>query len=254
MKHLPNGARSPLADRWPRWLRDGRTIPSRGSSMRSRPTWNSDPRGIDPPPPLVEAWNRFYEFHAPRIQSFLKGWKLPEADRSDCFQEVWKEIVGKLGHFHQDPSRGRLSTWLMTLARNKAVDSFRRRNRHAFESLEDNAAVSPWIPTRPGRRIRATQNHVPGPERSDRTLRTGPQTSFRCCTCAGSKGLSTAEVAAALELTPQQVRFRSHRMKQKVRRSCCNGRWTGMTRTATPIDSNRAREFDNPQRPHPSSE
>ena len=175
-------------------------------------------RGLVPPTPLVEAWNRFYEFHAPRIQSFLKGWKLPEADRSDCFQEVWKDIVSKLAHFHQDPSRGRLSTWLMTLARNKAVDSFRRRNRHAFESLGDSEATAPLDPSLgPAAEYehRRTLTHI----RSvlDELSGQVSPTSFQVLYLRWIEGLPTAEVAAALELTPDQVRFRSHRMKRKFR-------------------------------------
>ena len=44
-------------------------------------------------------------------------------------REVWKEVIAHLGHFQHDPRRGQLSTWLMTLARNKAVDSIRRRHQ-----------------------------------------------------------------------------------------------------------------------------
>ena len=86
-------------------------------------------RGAEPPPHLVEAWNRFYGSYAPRVRAFLRRSGLPRADRSDCSQEVWKEVVAHLGHFQHDPRRGQLSTWLMTLARNKAVDSIRRRHQ-----------------------------------------------------------------------------------------------------------------------------
>lgn len=188
MRHLPIVASSPVAA-----PRRGMTAPSPDNldeifldeikfylQLRSQ--------GIDPPPPLVEAWNRFYEFHAPRIQSFLKGWKLPEADRSDCFQEVWKDVVTKLAHFRQDPGRGRFSTWLLTLARNKAVDSIRRRNRHVFERLEDHAVSTPWDPNpdpadlyeshrlrdRVRRVLADSQDKYRGP-------------ASRHCTCAGSK-------------------------------------------------------------------
>jgi DNA-directed RNA polymerase specialized sigma24 family protein len=44
------------------------------------------------------------------------------------------------------------------------------------------------------------------------------RTSFQVLYLRWIEGLPTAEVAAALELTPQQVRFRTHRMKLKIRR------------------------------------
>jgi len=45
-------------------------------------------RNVDPPPPLAEAWDRFYDLYAPRIRAFLRRFGLPEADREDCLQDV----------------------------------------------------------------------------------------------------------------------------------------------------------------------
>ena len=175
-------------------------------------------RGIEPPTPLVEAWDRFYAFHAQRIQSFLKGWKLPEEDRSDCFQEIWKDIVGKLAQFHQDPRRGRFSTWMMTLARNKVVDSVRRRSRHVSERLGENEASSPLDP-QPDPADQYERRRTRDQVRSALAELAGQvsRTSFQVLYLRWIEGMPTAEVASALALTPAQVRFRSHRMKQKVR-------------------------------------
>ncbi len=98
-------------------------------------------QGMDPSPILVEAWERFYRSHEPRLRALLEKWRLSDADREDCLQEVWVEVVAHLGHFQHDPRRGRLSTWLTTLARNKAADSIRRRTRHPFQSLGEDTEV-----------------------------------------------------------------------------------------------------------------
>src|SRR4051812_17475219 len=74
-------------------------------------------RGGTPPPPWAEAWERFYRLSAPRIRRVVVAYRLPESERDDCIQEVWKDIVAKLGEFRHDPARGRLTTWLSTLAR-----------------------------------------------------------------------------------------------------------------------------------------
>jgi hypothetical protein len=50
-------------------------------------------RSMDPPPPFAEAWDRFYATNTPRIRAFLKRGGLPAADREDCLQEVWREVV-----------------------------------------------------------------------------------------------------------------------------------------------------------------
>jgi RNA polymerase sigma-70 factor, ECF subfamily len=175
-------------------------------------------RGSDPTPPLVEAWRRLYDFYAPRIRAFLRNCGLTDADLNDCSQEVWQDVIANLAHFHQDPTRGRLSTWILTLARNKAVDSIRRRNRHVFENLENNEASEPLDPG-PGpvaeyeRRQTLAQVQRILLELSGEVS----QTSFQVLYQRWIEGRPTADVAAALELTPDQVRFRTHRMKQKLR-------------------------------------
>ncbi len=175
-------------------------------------------RGVEPPPPLAEAWNGFYQHYAPRIRTFLRRWALSEADRNDCLQDVWQEVVARLGQFAHDPGRAGLSTWLMTLARNKAVDAIRRRTRHAFESLGESEAIAAMHPgTDPvaeyeRRRIVAQVQMV----LAELSIRVSP-TSFQVLHLRWIEGRTTSEVAAALALTPGQVRFRTHRMKQKVR-------------------------------------
>ncbi len=175
-------------------------------------------RGVEPPPPLAEAWQDFYEYYAPRIRTFLRRWALSEADRNDCLQDVWHEVVAGLGHFAHDPGRACLSTWLMTLARNKAVNAIRRRSRHAVESLGVREAMA----------VRD-----PGPDPADAYERSRTQgqvrsalaelssrvstTSFQVLYLRWIEGRTTSEVADALELTPEQVRFRTHRMKRKFR-------------------------------------
>ena len=175
-------------------------------------------RRVEPPPPLVEAWNRFYEFYAPRIRAFLRNCGLPDADVNDCSQEVWQDVVANLGHFRQDATRGRLSTWMMTLARNKAVDSFRRRNRHVSEILEDNEVSAPLDP-RSGPAAEYERRQTLAQVQRILLELSGEvsQTSFQVLYQRWIEGRPTAEVAAALELTPDQVRFRTHRMKQKLR-------------------------------------
>ncbi len=87
--------------------------------------------GHDPPPSLAAAWDRFYEVYAPRLRAELARWYLTTAEREDCLQEVWMSIIAHLRGFRRDQCRGCLSTWLTTVARNKAMDTLRRRRRRA---------------------------------------------------------------------------------------------------------------------------
>ncbi len=175
-------------------------------------------RGVDPAPPLVEAWNHFYDSYAPRIRKFLGQWDLADADRSDCFQDIWQEVVVNLNRFQHDPTRGRLSTWIMTLARNKAVDSIRRRSRQLPKHLDRDGASALLDPhPDPGteyerRRTQALVRSVLG-ELADQVS----EASFQVLYLRWIEGRPTSEIAAALALTPEQVRFRICRMKRKFR-------------------------------------
>ncbi len=107
---------------------------------------------------------------------------------------------------------------MMTLARNKAVDSIRRRNRHVSKNLGDNEAIGRPDPNLDPaaeyeRRRTLAQVRKVLLELSNQVS----QTSFQVLYQRWIEGRPTAEVAAALELTPDQVRFRTHRMKRKFR-------------------------------------
>ena len=175
-------------------------------------------RGDEPPPALAEAWRRFYEFYSPRIRAFLRCSGLADDDLNDCSQEVWQAIVAKLPQFQQDAGRGRLSTWIMALARNKSVDLIRIRNRRVSRNLEAHEVTAPLDPRLdPAAEYerRRTLDQV----RRILLKLSGKvsKTSFQVLYLRWIEDLPTAEVAAALELTPDQVRFRAHRMKQKLR-------------------------------------
>lgn len=175
-------------------------------------------RRVAPPAPLDEAWKHFYEFYASRIGVFLRRCGVPDEELNDCSQDVWQEVVTKLSHFHPDTRRGQLSTWVMTLARNKAVDSFRRRSRQVSERLGDNEAIAPLDPSpdpaaQYERQATVAQVRNVLAELSSQVS----QTSFQVLYLRWIEGRPTDEVAVALELTPDQVRFRNHRMKRKFR-------------------------------------
>jgi RNA polymerase sigma-70 factor, ECF subfamily len=175
-------------------------------------------RGVPPPAALTQAWEGFYGFYAPRIRAFLKRWCLSEADRNDCLQDVWHEVVVRFVRFRHDPRRAQFSTWLMTLARNKAVDAIRRRNRHVLESLGGDAATAAQDPG-PDPAAQYERGRVLAQVRgvlAELSRQVSP-TSYRVVYLRWIEGRPAAEVAAALALTPEQVRFRTCRLKRKVR-------------------------------------
>jgi len=172
-------------------------------------------RKVDPPSTLVEVWNDFYRTQTPRISKFLQKSALPEADREDCLQCVWGEVVDHLASLAYDPSRGRLSTWLLTVARNRSVDMLRRRRRASRLIEAGLTLVDPGPGPVESYERRSKQNRV----RSVLEEFSGRVTAlnFQILYQRMIEGRTVAEVAAALGLPPEQVRFRLYRMKREFR-------------------------------------
>ena len=172
----------------------------------------------DPPPSLVDAWEHFYEFCTPLIRSIVATHRLTEEDVSDCVQEVWEVVIAKLRDFHYDPERGRFRIWLSTLARNKAVDLVRWRNRHAVITLEADSGRD--LCSRDDDPVTAYERY------RTRTLVRGALAalarkvsprSYEILYLHWIEGRTVAEIAPLLNLTAEQVRYRHHRVKQKLR-------------------------------------
>jgi RNA polymerase sigma-70 factor (ECF subfamily) len=175
-------------------------------------------RGAEPAPTLVDAWDQFYRALEPAIKSAFTKWHLPYADRDDCLQDVWVEVIAHLGGFEHDPRRARLSTWVTTMARHKAVDWIRRRSRNSALRIEEVDEVSIPNPI-PGPvadyERRWTQTRVRGV--LDGLANRVSTSSFRVLYLRWIEGHDIAAIADATGLTPEQVRLRAHRMKRRFR-------------------------------------
>ena len=173
-------------------------------------------RKVDPPAPLGEAWDHFYDIFTPRIKRSLRGSGLPGPDQEDCLQNIWRELVGQLADFHYDPTRGRLSTWLMTVVRNLTVDAIRRRRRRLTLGIDDAAALAEPQPG-PGAVCERLATQVQVREVLNELSHHVSALNFQVLYQRAIAGRSNAEVAEGLGLSSEQVRFRMHRMKSKFR-------------------------------------
>lgn len=173
-------------------------------------------RRVDPPAALAEAWDGFYRSSIPRMRAYLRRLGLTEVDREDCIQEVWSKLLTRPDSLPRETRTTELTAWLLTVARNRAIDAMRRQ-RLAPAGLDDRADDlvddGPGPPEVLDRR--ATQSCL------DRILAElaarGPEVSYQVFYLRTIEGRPGAEVAEALGLTPEQVRFRLHRMTQKFR-------------------------------------
>lgn len=91
-----------------------------------------------------ESFIALFEYFAPRVKSFLMRRGTEEGQADELAQETMLTLWDKAASF--DPARARASTWIFTIARNKAVDSLRRNpgfETELSDILPDEHAASP---------------------------------------------------------------------------------------------------------------
>lgn len=167
------------------------------------------------PAGLAAAWDRFYDRYTPRIRAYLRKSGLTEADREDCLQSVWGDVVARWPSLAYDPVRGRLSTWLIAIARNRSIDILRRRRRSSEWTVEADDLVDPGPDPCQASECRITQARVRS-VLAELAGRVSPL-NYQVLHLRMVEGLRGAEVAEALGLTADQVRFRLHRVKNEFR-------------------------------------
>jgi RNA polymerase sigma factor (sigma-70 family) len=176
-------------------------------------------RGVTPSAHLAAAWEQFYSALDPQIRRGVALNRVPMPDRSDCIQEIWLAIVSRLEHFRPDPSRARLRTWVAALVRNISINCIRNRHRHPLEQLDATQTLTiPATESTAAESLErtATQSLVQEALK-DRSVRVSPD-SFRVLYARWIEGRTIPEIAADLNLSPQQVRARHYRVIRRFHR------------------------------------
>ncbi|MGH7176078.1 MAG: sigma-70 family RNA polymerase sigma factor [Tepidisphaeraceae bacterium] len=176
------------------------------------------------------AWGTFYKQCSPLVAHYTVICHVPPAERDDCVQNVWAELVEKLPEFRYDSHRGRFRDWLFSLVHSEAVDLARRRALRAATPLT-------------GETRRCLVSREPDPSavavrQSDRELARKLIEELRVCETEANfkvvdmrwlKGCTVAEVSAETGLSPEQVWSRHHRIKfraRKLLRAIAGGIWS----------------------------
>ncbi len=73
----------------------------------------------------TEAWTEFTQIYGPLIRRIAKRFDLQRADEEELQQDVWLVVHQKLSKFQSNGQRGAFRKWLMTVARNTAIDHLR---------------------------------------------------------------------------------------------------------------------------------
>ncbi len=169
---------------------------------------------------LTAAWEEFYRVYNELIRRFVIARGIRDADVDDCVQEVWSEVAARLVDFRRPANRPGLRAWLYTLVRSKATDLIRRNGRHAARSLSGESQA--------GKDLRGNEPDpaaVCDQQWESAMLQTAmnelraevSELNYRVLEMRQIEGHDVAEVAAALSLTSEQVRYRQRRMLRKLR-------------------------------------
>lgn len=128
-----------------------------------------------------------------------------QAAAEEVVQDVFLAIWRRAAQF--DANRGRLSSWLLTIARHRAIDELRRRRRHlAPDSLDDPARAikGPVVNEERGREIRLALTELPTEQ-------------AHCIELAFFQGMTHEEIAVYLELPLGTVKSRIMLGMRKLR-------------------------------------
>lgn len=169
---------------------------------------------------LTHAWQEFYRVYSDVIQRFVISHGIRGADVDDCVQEVWSAVALKLSDFEHPRTRPGLRAWLYTVVRNKTSDLIRRNIRTASQNL--NAFIEKGIEPRgdapdPAAMMEQQWDITMVKTAMQELQHMVPEINYRVLEMRTIEECSEAETAAALNLTPEQVRYRKHRTQRKLK-------------------------------------
>ncbi len=89
------------------------------------------------------ALRKLYDALAPRVLGIAQQIVRDDGAAEDVVIEVFSQVWRQAGR--HDPRKGSVATWIVTMARTRAIDVRRRRQRHARQELELQADEHPGL-------------------------------------------------------------------------------------------------------------
>lgn len=166
----------------------------------------------------VAAWRRFYEQCDPIIRRFVRLYVRTASDMDDCAQEVWMRLIKRLKTFDYDPSRGAFSSWLYKVVRSVTASYFRYEFRvNDGDKRSVMSMVSADSTSDPALIIDEMEAHNRVENMLVLIRRNVSRPNYELLYMRWVQQRSVDDVAHALDISREQVWYREHRARKKLR-------------------------------------
>jgi RNA polymerase sigma-70 factor (ECF subfamily) len=141
-------------------------------------------------------------------------------DAEDLTQEIFVKVYQSLERYR--PGEGTFTTWLMTLARNHAIDDYRKRRQERLRRTDDPAIIDTFAST--------DESPLKSLEKQDRVrlvhrgLRSLPADLREPLILCDLKGLPYVEIAGILDVPLGTVKSRINRGRLELARRLLSAR------------------------------
>jgi RNA polymerase sigma factor (sigma-70 family) len=169
---------------------------------------------------LEESWDVFYSIYTRLIRRFVLARGIKHTEVDDCLQDVWGEVATRLVDFEHPVHRPGLRAWLYTLVRSKATDIVRRKIKQGVVGVGENTAARCEPRSReadPTDEIERQWGQAVVQTTLEDLQAEVSSLNYNVLYMRFMENRSVSEVAEALNLKPEQVRYRQHRMLKKLR-------------------------------------
>ncbi|MGD9645917.1 MAG: RNA polymerase sigma factor [Pirellulales bacterium] len=164
-----------------------------------------------------QAWDDFYELYSRILLRFANKLRYPAHEADDLLQEVWKEILRQLPGFEYDPAKGGFRRWLFTIVQRRAIDFARARSRR----VEPTSSLTGELPDRfaplPEEELNRRFHAEVVQDAIEQFRQTAKEPSWRVFELCRLRGLTSAQAAEILEITPEATRKRLERATKEFR-------------------------------------
>jgi len=174
----------------------------------------------------AESWEEFCDSYGRVVYAVALKSGLNVADVEDVVQETLIAVARHIEGFRYDPKKGSFKSWLLTMARSRIVDRFRRKERERrFEAApNENSTETSFLSRLPDENVLnfgevfdvEWERGIYEAAREKVRARISPQ-QFQIFDLHVSREWPVEKVAATLGVSANQVYLAKHRVSEAIR-------------------------------------